>query len=75
MKYRFSCGGINWECVVDIELTDEEANAIRSTGEETLSSESEVYDRVYNAILDQCEDDSDIGDFIVWLPKELRGDL
>ena len=78
MKYSFTCGGENWESIVDVNLTDEEANLVRSTEMETLSS-FEPTDGIFHKVQDklalQCDDDADLDNIVVWIPAELRGDL
>ena len=62
-KYEFLCGGDHgaWECLVDVELTDDEICRLSKYGKdhEFLDWEDPVEDicqKVFNALESQCRD-------------------
>lgn len=78
-RYEFLCGGSYWESLVDVELTDEEAELVRKgtlENGEILSAfgpTEDIYKKVHSAVLEQCEDDP--GEMLIRVPGELRKDL
>ncbi len=62
-KYDFLCGGDRgaWECLVDVELSDEEKSQLSSYGQnhEFLDWEDpvkDIYQKVFDALDEQCRD-------------------
>ena len=58
-SYEFLCGGGSWDCLVDVRLTDDEAQRIKafSKTEDVLWAEptiEEIYNRVKDALIQQC---------------------
>ena len=78
MKTRFLCGGISWECFVDVDLSEEEINVLKEYAENHPMEEhlsyftptSEIYNKVSLALEEQCNDLE--GDYLIWLPVNIR---
>ena len=81
--YEFLCGGDGgaWECLVDVELTDDEVARLTEYAErnDTMfpdDSIMDIYQKVSDALDQQCDDSIDnMYDIEIRIPYEFREDL
>lgn len=75
--YEFQCGGDHgsWDCIVDVELNEEEENLLVSyvnkTGERRLSSYppyTDLFFKVLDALEEQGVDGEDMSLVVVYVP-------
>ena len=81
-KYDFLCGGDHgaWECIVTVELTDEEASILKEEAKKDFCLScfpptEDIWCKVSEALEQECDDDLDMNSVVIWIPTELRDDL
>ena len=79
MKYEFVCGGDHgaWECLVDVELTDEEEHILKDHAQENdfvsvFPPTEKIWGKVMLALEEQCDEDADLSDAMIRVPVGMR---
>lgn len=78
--YSFLCAGASWECLVNVDLTEEEAETLKTYAKEHELEEhlsyfpptTKIYNKVCAALEEQCDDLDE--EFLIWLPVHIRDD-
>lgn len=74
-SFDFECGGDygNWECLVSVDLTDEQAEVLKEYAQnhEFLDKEppvKDIYRQVFSALKDDCDEDANLSRVVIRVP-------
>ena len=77
--YEFHCGGGRgaWECDVTVSLTEKEEYSLKEYAQdhEMLdwdNPDKKIWFKVMKELEEQCDDDADFDDVVVWVPYGLK---
>ena len=76
-SYEFRCGAEGWECLVDAELTEEEATLLKNYAQENdfvsaFPPTEKIWSKVMLTLEAQCDEDADLSDATIRVPVGMR---
>lgn len=76
--FEFQCGGDfgSWECMVTVQLTDEQAARLKDYAQDheflDSSDMEDIYENVMHSLELQCDEDAELNNVMVWVPFGLK---